>query len=41
MPLDALLPVIDDRRFDDILAEARTRIPRYTSEWTDQRREIP
>jgi predicted phage baseplate assembly protein len=35
MPLDALLPVIDDRRFDDILAEARTRIPRYTSEWTD------
>lgn len=35
MPLDALLPVIDDRRFDDILAEARTRIPRYTPEWTD------
>ena len=35
MPLDALLPVIDDRQFADILAEARTRIPRYTPEWTD------
>lgn len=35
MPLDALSPVIDDRRFDDIVAEARTRIPRYTAEWTD------
>lgn len=35
MPLDALLPVIDDRAFSDIVDEARTRIPRYTPEWTD------
>lgn len=35
MPLENLLPVIDDRRFDDLVAEARTRIPRYTPEWTD------
>lgn len=35
MPLDALLPVIDDRTFADIVDEARTRIPRYTPEWTD------
>lgn len=35
MPLQANLPVIDDRTFDDIVAEARTRIPRYTPEWTD------
>lgn len=35
MPLAALLPTIDDRRYDDIVAEARTRIPRYTPEWTD------
>ncbi len=34
MPLDALLPTIDDRRYDDIVAEARTRIARYTPEWT-------
>jgi predicted phage baseplate assembly protein len=35
MPLSAQLPVIDDRAFDDIVAEAQTRIPRYTQEWTD------
>jgi predicted phage baseplate assembly protein len=35
MPLEAQFPVIDDRTYDDILAEARTRIPRYTPEWTD------
>ena len=35
MPIDAYLPTIDDRRFEDIVAEARTRIPRYTPEWTD------
>jgi hypothetical protein len=35
MSLEAQLPVIDDRTFDDIVAEARTRIPRYTPEWTD------
>jgi predicted phage baseplate assembly protein len=29
------LPVIDNRSFDDIVAEAQTRIPRYTQEWTD------
>jgi predicted phage baseplate assembly protein len=33
MPLVA--PNLDDRRFDDVLAELRTRIPRYTPEWTD------
>ena len=33
MPLQA--PTIDNRRFADILAEARTLIPRYTPEWTD------
>jgi predicted phage baseplate assembly protein len=35
MPLETLLPAIDDRRFDDIVAEARTRIARYAPEWTD------
>ncbi|RYG25204.1 putative baseplate assembly protein, partial [bacterium] len=34
MPLDKHLPRLDDRRFDDILAEIRTRIPRYTPEWS-------
>jgi predicted phage baseplate assembly protein len=35
VPLVDQLPVIDDRRFDDLVAEARARIPRYTREWTD------
>jgi predicted phage baseplate assembly protein len=35
MPLNDLVPVIDDRTFADLVAEARTRIPRYTPEWTD------
>lgn len=35
MPLSSYTPTIDNRRYDDILAEARTRIPRYTQEWTD------
>jgi predicted phage baseplate assembly protein len=35
MPLLDNLPVIDDRRYADLVAEARTRIPRYTPEWTD------
>lgn len=35
MPLRGEYPSIDDRRYADIVAEARTRIPRYTSEWTD------
>lgn len=33
MPLDALLPMIDDRRYDDIVSEIRTRIARYAPEW--------
>lgn len=28
-------PVIDDRTFDDIIREARSRIPGYADEWTD------
>jgi predicted phage baseplate assembly protein len=35
MPLDSYIPVIDNRQYDDIVAEARTRIERYTPEWTD------
>ncbi len=35
MPLADLTPVIDDRTYADLVAEARTRIPRYTPEWTD------
>lgn len=35
MPLSANVPVIDNRRYDEIVTELRTRIPRYTSEWTD------
>src|SRR5262249_12838362 len=26
---------LDDRRFDELVAEARRRIPSYTPEWTD------
>ncbi|MBV1796830.1 putative baseplate assembly protein [Siccirubricoccus sp. G192] len=33
MPLVA--PELDDRRFDDLMAEVRARIPRYAPEWTD------
>ena len=36
MPLKNAIPVLDDRRYDDILAEIRTRIPRYTPEWKPQ-----
>jgi predicted phage baseplate assembly protein len=28
-------PQLDDRRFQDIVDEAKTRIPRYCKEWTD------
>ncbi|BDI05911.1 putative baseplate assembly protein [Sphaerotilus microaerophilus] len=35
MPLSDHLPVIDDRRHADLVAEARARIPRYAPEWTD------
>src|SRR5215475_12957059 len=34
MPLDDSLPQIDDRRYDDIIEEIRTRIARYAPEWT-------
>jgi predicted phage baseplate assembly protein len=33
MPLEDHLPQIDDRRYDDIVAEIRTRIARYAPEW--------
>ncbi|HKP51315.1 MAG TPA: putative baseplate assembly protein [Chloroflexia bacterium] len=35
MPLQSDLPVLDDRRYKDIVNELRTRVPRYTPEWTD------
>ena len=35
MPIENNIPQIDNRRFDDIVTELRTRIPRYTPEWTD------
>lgn len=34
MPLEAAIPEIDDRSYDSLLAEVRTRIARYTPEWT-------
>lgn len=33
MPLKDYLPQIDDRRYDDILTELRTRVARYAPEW--------
>jgi predicted phage baseplate assembly protein len=33
MPLEDLIPQIDDRRFDDLVTEVRTRIARYAPEW--------
>jgi predicted phage baseplate assembly protein len=33
MPLLDYVPAIDNRTYDDIVAEARTRIARYTPEW--------
>ncbi len=33
MPLEDYLPLIDDRRYDDIVSEIRTRIARYAPEW--------
>lgn len=35
MPLQNELPVIDDRTFQEIVDGVRSRIPRYTPEWTD------
>ena len=34
MPLENALPRIDDRNYDSLIAEVRTRIARYTPEWT-------
>jgi predicted phage baseplate assembly protein len=34
MPLENAIPPIDDRSYDSLLAEVRTRIARYTPEWT-------
>jgi predicted phage baseplate assembly protein len=34
MALEKALPLIDDRNYDSLLAEVRTRIARYTPEWT-------
>ncbi|MFQ5812411.1 MAG: putative baseplate assembly protein [Anaerolineae bacterium] len=39
MPLQA--PNLDDRRFADIVAEAKTLIPRYAPEWTDHNESDP
>ena len=33
MPLEDLLPDLDDRTYDDLLREVRTRIARYAPEW--------
>jgi predicted phage baseplate assembly protein len=35
VPLQDHLPVIDDRSYDSIVNEVRSRIPRYTPEWTN------
>jgi predicted phage baseplate assembly protein len=34
MPLNQAIPTIDDRDFASLLSEVRTRIARYTPEWT-------
>ncbi|MBC7909345.1 MAG: putative baseplate assembly protein, partial [Pyrinomonadaceae bacterium] len=39
MPLQA--PNLDDRRFADIVEEARSLIPRYAPEWTDHNESDP
>lgn len=33
MPLENAVPTIDDRSYDSLMAEVRTRIARYTPEW--------
>src|SRR5258708_7823109 len=33
--------VLDNRRFEDIVAELRRRIPNYTPEWTDHNESDP
>lgn len=39
MPLEA--PNLDNRRFNDLVAEAQSRIPRYAPEWTDHNQSDP
>lgn len=39
MPLQP--PVLDDRTFEDILAEVKSYIPRYTKEWTNYNESDP
>src|SRR6266404_5668803 len=39
MPLNA--PNLDDRRFNDLLAEAKALIPRYAPAWTDYNESDP
>jgi hypothetical protein len=39
MPLEA--PNLDDRRFGELFAEARSLIPRYAPEWTDHNESDP
>jgi predicted phage baseplate assembly protein len=39
MPLQA--PVLDDRRFEDIISEVKSYIPRYTREWTNHNESDP
>ena len=34
MSIQDHVPSIDNRRYDDIMAELRTRVARYTPEWT-------
>jgi predicted phage baseplate assembly protein len=33
MPLEDLAPRLDDRKYDDLVAEIRARVARYTPEW--------
>src|SRR3954466_15427034 len=33
MPLEDLLPKLDDRTYDDLVREVRTRVARYAPEW--------
>ena len=35
MPIENFLPIIDNRRFDDILAEVAYAHPALQPEWTD------
>ena len=35
MPIDDYMPVLDDQTYTSIVDEMRSRIPRYTPEWTD------